>query len=65
MTDGLIRMLLFLTFLFLISRMKGVRRVFEYHGAEHKVVFSFESLAGPIDNAQFVTSIRCAGFLLV
>ena len=43
MTDGVIRMAIFLAFLFLISRMKEIRRVFEYHGAEHKVVFNFES----------------------
>ena len=43
MTDGVIRMAIFLAFLFLLSRMKDIRRVFEYHGAEHKVVFNFES----------------------
>ena len=43
MTDGVIRMVIFLVFLFLLSRMKDIRRVFEYHGAEHKVVFNFES----------------------
>ena len=42
-TDGIIRMLIFLCFLYLISRWKEIRRVFEYHGAEHKVVFNFES----------------------
>jgi len=41
--DGLIRLAIFLGFLFLISRAKDIRRVFEYHGAEHKVVFNFES----------------------
>ena len=41
--DGVIRICIFLTFLFLLSRMKDIRRVFEYHGAEHKVVFNFES----------------------
>ena len=34
---------MFLGFLYLISRMKDIQRVFEYHGAEHKVVFNFES----------------------
>ena len=69
MTDGLIRMAIFLTFLFLISRMKDIRRVFEYHGAEHKVVFNFESRQPlSVDNAQkFVTfHPRCGtSFLLV
>jgi uncharacterized protein YqhQ len=41
--DGAIRIAIFLAFLYLISRMKDIRRVFEYHGAEHKVVFNFES----------------------
>ena len=41
--EGGIRLAIFLTFLFLISRMKDIRRVFEYHGAEHKVVFNYES----------------------
>jgi uncharacterized protein YqhQ len=41
--DGVIRLAIFLTFLTLISRMKDIRRVFQYHGAEHKVVFNYES----------------------
>jgi uncharacterized protein YqhQ len=53
LVDGLIRLALFLSFLFLISRWKDIHRVFEYHGAEHKVVFNFES-GRPVDvpNAQ-------------
>lgn len=69
MTDGLIRMVLFFTFLFLISLMPDMRRVFQYHGAEHKVVFNFES-GKPVNvqNAQkFVTfHPRCGtSFLFV
>jgi len=41
--DGLIRMAIFLIFMYLLSRLKDIRRVFEYHGAEHKVVFNYES----------------------
>jgi uncharacterized protein YqhQ len=41
--DGGIRIVIFLAFLFLLSRMKDIHRVFEYHGAEHKVVFNYES----------------------
>jgi len=41
--DGIVRIVIFLAFLYLISRMKDIRRVFQYHGAEHKVVFNFES----------------------
>jgi len=69
MVDGLIRMAIFLTFLSLMARMKDIRRVFEYHGAEHKVVFNYESgQAVTVENAQkFVTwHPRCGtSFLLV
>lgn len=68
-TDGLIRMAIFIAFLYLISRWKDIRRVFEYHGAEHKVVFNFESgQPVTVENAQrFVTwHPRCGtSFLLV
>jgi uncharacterized protein YqhQ len=67
--DGVIRMVIFLGFLFLISRMKDMRRVWEYHGAEHKVVFNFESgQPVTVENAQkFVTfHPRCGtSFLIV
>jgi uncharacterized protein YqhQ len=43
LVDGAIRFVIFLGFLFLLSRMKDIRRVFEYHGAEHKVVFNYEA----------------------
>ena len=41
--DGLIRIGIFLTFMLVLSRLKDIQRVFQYHGAEHKVVFNFES----------------------
>ena len=67
--DGLVRMGIFLLFLYLLSRMKDIRRVFEYHGAEHKVVFNFESgKPVTVDNAQTFTTFhpRCGtSFLLV
>jgi uncharacterized protein YqhQ len=67
--DGVIRLAIFLTFMFAISRIKDFRRMFEYHGAEHKVVFNFESgKAVNIENAQkFVTfHPRCGtSFLMV
>ncbi len=69
MMDGVIRMVIFLAFLFIISRMKDIRRMFQYHGAEHKVVFNFESgQPVTVENAQkFVTfHPRCGtSFLLV
>lgn len=41
--DGLVRLGIFLVFIIAISWLKDIRRVFAYHGAEHKVVFNFES----------------------
>ncbi len=41
--DGIIRIALFLLFIWLVSLWKDIRRVYEYHGAEHKTVFAFES----------------------
>jgi uncharacterized protein YqhQ len=41
--DGLIRLLFFLVYLVLISQWKEIRRVFEYHGAEHKSIFAYEA----------------------
>jgi uncharacterized protein YqhQ len=67
--EGVIRMAILLTLLFVLSRLKDIRRVFEYHGAEHKVVFNFESgQAVNIENAQKFTTYhpRCGtSFLFV
>ena len=69
LVDGVIRIVLFLSFLYAISLTKDIQRVFQYHGAEHKVVFNFESgQPVTIDNAQrFVTfHPRCGtSFMLV
>ncbi len=40
--DGVIRLALFLLFIWGVSLWKDIRRVYEYHGAEHKTVFAFE-----------------------
>jgi uncharacterized protein YqhQ len=69
LVDGIIRIAIFLGFLWLISQWKDIRRVFEYHGAEHKVVFNFES-GRPltVENAQKFQTFhpRCGtSFLLV
>jgi uncharacterized protein YqhQ len=67
--DGVIRLLLFLGFLLAVSRWKEIKRVFEYHGAEHKVVFNFESRRPlTVENARTFTTLhpRCGtSFLLV
>jgi uncharacterized protein YqhQ len=40
--DGLIRMIFFIFMIFSMSFLRDIRRVFEYHGAEHKTVFTWE-----------------------
>jgi len=40
--DGVLRLSMFLGYLVLITYMKDIRRVFEYHGAEHKSIFALE-----------------------
>jgi len=43
LTDGVFRVALFLGYVSGISYMKDIRRVFEYHGAEHKAIAAFEA----------------------
>ena len=43
LVDGLIRIAMFLLFVWAVSLWKDIRRVYEYHGAEHKTVFAFEN----------------------
>lgn len=68
-TDGVIRLALFLAFLGAVSRWKEIRRVYEYHGAEHKTVFNFESgKTVSVENARGFSRLhpRCGtSFLLV
>lgn len=40
--EGVVRILIFLVYLTLVSRMKDIKRVFMYHGAEHKSIFCYE-----------------------
>jgi len=66
--DGLIRVVFFLAYILLISRMKDIRRVFQYHGAEHKVVHTWEAAEElTVENARRKTTLhpRCGtSFLL-
>ena len=69
LVDGVIRISIFLLYIFAISRMKDIRRVFEYHGAEHKVIYAYES-GEPltVDNARKYSTLhpRCGtSFLLI
>lgn len=43
LVDGVIRVIVFLLYIWTISRMEDIRRVFQYHGAEHKSIFAYEA----------------------
>ncbi|MDH3425775.1 MAG: DUF1385 domain-containing protein, partial [Acidimicrobiia bacterium] len=43
LVDGLIRVVLFLGYIWIIGRSKEIGRVFEYHGAEHKTIHAYEA----------------------
>lgn len=43
LTEGGIRIVIFLLFMFSVSRMKDMQRVFAYHGAEHKSIYCYEA----------------------
>ena len=43
LVDGVIRLMIFLAYLWAISFFKEIQRVFQYHGAEHKSIFAFEA----------------------
>lgn len=67
--EGVIRMLIFMGYMFLVSRMKEMKRVFAYHGAEHKTIRCYEAgLELTVENVRNQTRLhpRCGtSFLLV
>ena len=69
LVEGLIRMVIFLIYMFLISRMEEMKRVFSYHGAEHKTIRCYEAgLPLTVENVRKQTRLhpRCGtSFLLV
>jgi uncharacterized protein YqhQ len=50
LVEGLVRTGIFIGYLFLLSRMRDLRRVFQYHGAEHKTISCYEA-GVPLDPA--------------
>jgi len=66
--EGVLRLLIFVGYLLLISRMRDIRRVFEYHGAEHKSIAAYENGVEltPESAQRFTTAhVRCGtNFLL-
>ena len=69
LVEGVIRMVIFLAYMILISRMKEMKRVFAYHGAEHKTIRCYEAkLPLTVENVRAQTRLhpRCGtSFLLV
>ena len=43
MIEGAVRIILFISYVYLVSKSKDIRRVFQYHGAEHKTIYAYES----------------------
>ncbi len=41
--EGIVRIVIFVLYILAVSQMKDIRRVFEYHGAEHKSIFCYEA----------------------
>ncbi|MBP1624466.1 MAG: hypothetical protein H6Q07_2486 [Acidobacteria bacterium] len=68
LVDGLIRVIIFLCYIVLISLMKDIRRVFQYHGAEHKVVHTWEAAEElTVENARRKSTLhpRCGTSFLM
>ena len=67
--EGIVRIAIFVTYIALVSRMKEMRRVFAYHGAEHKTIRCYEAgLPLTVENIRQQTRLhpRCGtSFLLV
>ena len=69
LVEGLVRMTIFMGYMLLVSRMKEMKRVFAYHGAEHKTIRCYEAgLPLTVENVRLQTRLhpRCGtSFLLV
>ena len=69
LVEGLIRMIIFMAYMILVSRMSEMKRVFSYHGAEHKTIRCYEAgLPLTVENVRIQTRLhpRCGtSFLLI
>lgn len=66
--DGAVRMLIFVMYIILVSLMKEIRRVFMYHGAEHKTISCYEhGLELTVENAQKMSTLhdRCGSTFMI
>ncbi len=60
--EGVMKIVVFVTYILVISQMKDIKRVFQYHGAEHKTIHCFESGKDvTVENARTFTTLhpRC------
>ena len=69
LVDGVLRIVFFIIYLLIISQMKDIKRVFSYHGAEHKCIYAYESDKElTVENARSMSRFhpRCGtSFLLI
>lgn len=69
LVEGIVRMIIFMGYMLLVSRMEEMKRVFSYHGAEHKTIRCYEAgLPLTVENVRKQTRLhpRCGtSFLLV
>ena len=67
--EGFLRLIIFLVYIFAISQMNDIQRVFQYHGAEHKTIFCYEAdLPLTVENVRNFPRLhpRCGtAFLLI
>lgn len=60
--EGLVRITMFVSYVLIVSKLKEIRRVFQYHGAEHKAIYTFEAEEDlTVENAKKHTTLhpRC------
>ena len=62
--EGVIRIAIFMGYMILISRMKDMKRVFSYHGAEHKTIRCYEAKLPLTDDCAAVERLGKQGYLL-
>lgn len=69
LAEGVLRMLIFISYIAAISSMNDIQRVFQYHGAEHKTIYTYEAgLPLKIENVRQFTTLhpRCGtNFLMI
>jgi len=67
--EGVVKVIIFVSYIVLVSRMKEIKRVFSYHGAEHKTIRCYEArLPLTVENVRPMTRLhpRCGtSFLFV